>query len=482
MLSKNYKYILFFVLGLLSILCISFGILQHAIWVLSIPLVTLIVYIGVQHFIIKPILFFWLLLICTPLSTEINISPTLGFDFPTEFLMVVLAALVILLILRNRYLIPLLIIQHQFFLYVVLYFLWIIVTVIFSQNILLSTKFLVAKIWYMLPFIGVPILFIKSIKSFTAIAFCLIIPMLLVTIQAIVRHAFLGFNFEAIKNCLDPFFRNHVMYASVLVCIIVIVWYCIELTPKHSSLKKYLYIILFVFIIGLIFSFSRGGILGLLVAFCAQWIIKKNQLKRVLLSIALFIIIGFAWLSSNNNYLKLAPNFNNTIYHTNLNDHLAATVAFTDVSNAERLYRWVAGFNMILAKPIVGFGPNNFYNYYKSYRADAFKTWVSINEDHSTVHNYFLLVAIEQGLVGLFLFIVLVVTALLICQKLYHGFNSNFYRTVSLMIGVLLSVILSLNLLNDIIETDKIGSIFWLCNGLIFVLLLKKKEEEIALV
>ncbi|MBK8953719.1 MAG: O-antigen ligase family protein [Chitinophagaceae bacterium] len=109
----------------------------------------------------------------------------------------------------------------------------------------------------------------------------------------------------------------------------------------------------------------------------------------------------------NDRYLQYAHDFKTTIFHKNFNEHLIATYRLKDVSTAERFYRWIAGVRMIKDNPVIGFGPGSFYPNYKEYTVPAFKTWVSNNKDHSTVHNYFLLLAVEQGLPGLFFFLLL---------------------------------------------------------------------------
>ena len=55
-------------------------------------------------------------------------------------------------------------------------------------------------------------------------------------------------------------------------------------------------------------------------------------------------------------------------------------------------------------------------------------------------------------------------------QSLYHQFQSQLYRTISLVIGVVLVMIGVINCGSDMIETDKIGSIFWLCGGALIAL------------
>ena len=118
---------------------------------------------------------------------------------------------------------------------------------------------------------------------------------------------------------------------------------------------------------------------------------------------------------------------------------------------------------MIKDNRITGYGPNTFYDNYKGYAVPAFKTWVSDNEDHSTVHNYFLLIAIEQGIPGLLFFIVLLGAMLYYAQYLYHRAKDLFYKTTAITIGVMVTMIIVVNFLSDLIETDKIGSLFFLC-------------------
>ena len=132
--------------------------------------------------------------------------------------------------------------------------------------------------------------------------------------------------------------------------------------------------------------------------------IKKNILGKTILIGIISIVIGLIVLINNNRFMQFAPEHDETIFHENFSEHLNATIGLKDISNAERFHRWVAGVRMVAEKPWTGFGANSFYNNYQPYTAAAFKTWVSNNPEHSTVHNYYLLVALEQGLPALILF------------------------------------------------------------------------------
>jgi O-antigen ligase len=194
--------------------------------------------------------------------------------------------------------------------------------------------------------------------------------------------------------------------------------------------------------------------------------------------VAIIITIGSLFLiKANDHYLRYANDYKTTIFHTNFSVHLIATYKLKDVSTAERFYRWIAGVRMIKDNWLTGYGPATFYDNYKGYAVPAFKTWVSKNRDHSTVHNYFLLSAIEQGIPGLFFFVLLLGAMLYYAQLLYHHIHDIFYKTVAATVGVMLTMIIIVIFLSDLIETDKIGSLFFLCLASLICIDINTKNE-----
>jgi hypothetical protein len=77
------------------------------------------------------------------------------------------------------------------------------------------------------------------------------------------------------------------------------------------------------------------------------------------------------------------------------------------------------------------------------------------------------LLGIEQGIPGLFIFLVLAGMMLFYSQRLYHRASEPFYRAVGMACGTVTVMILVLNFLSDLIETDKVGSLFFLVIGIL---------------
>jgi O-antigen ligase len=115
-----------------------------------------------------------------------------------------------------------------------------------------------------------------------------------------------------------------------------------------------------------------------------------------------------------------------------------------------------------------GYGPNSFYSY-KPYTVTAFRTYVSDNKEQSTVHNYFLLLWVEQGIPGVLIFLMLLFGLFYLANRWYHGTDDKTEKVISATIASILSMIVTLNLLSDLIETDKIGGLFFICTGILML-------------
>ncbi len=438
-------------------------------WYLIIPFAWALYPIVSNFIIVETKQLFWILLILIPLSTELAVTSSLSIDFPIEIILGIITVIAIAKLFHQPGIFNDALQSPLLFL-VVLHLVWILFCSFFSATPLLSFKYFLAKIWYIIPFLMVTPIVLKNKSDWKKIALCLCIPMSLLIVQILFRQSLFGFEFGAIKKAMFPFFRNHVNYSSLLVCLIPIGWAIWKFSPANTFQKKISKSLLIIALFALILSYSRGAWLAMMIGLLSIFIFRKNWMDKAIILSIILIGIVITTLSYQKNYIAFAPNHDQTIFHENFGEHLSATINRKDISNAERFHRWVAGARMIGEKPIIGFGPNSFYHQYQPYTVSAFKTWVSNNPEHSTVHNYFLLIAIEQGLIGLILFAALFIYLILESQFLYHQFQSEFYKTISLVIGIVLVMIGVINCGSDMIETDKIGSVFWLCGGALIVL------------
>lgn len=443
------------VIGLfMSILLIA--ILTKLIWLIFIIPVLIFIWAGLQ----QPRLLFFLLLFLIPFSMEFQLTATLGSDLPDEPLMWLLTPLTLLMAWKERE--PL-----RFFFrsaigkVLVLSLCWTLVTVITSTSPLLSLKFILAKFWFIIPFTLGALVFLRDERSQWLAARVMLAGLVCTVLVILVRHGLNGFAFAAVNDMTWPFYRNHVNYAAMIVLLLPAAW------AWHRSKKTFFSALIFsLLIVALMLSYSRGAWLAIPVALIGIYAVRRKMIITLsVIVVFLFLFLGI-WLVSDNRYMAFRPNYERTIYHGNFDEHMIATYAMKDLSTVERFYRWVAAWGMAKEKWLTGFGPNTFYPTYKHYQVSEFRTYVSDNPEHSTVHNYFLLLLSEQGVPGLLLFVLLFFLMLHAVQQLYQN-PAIHQRGMALVITAMLVTTAVLIFLSDLLETDKVGSLFYLCAGLL---------------
>ena len=409
-----------------------------------------------------PIALFYVLLASIPWSIEYNFPSRLGTDLPDEPLMLLMAFTTIALLLYHRKAFSIKQGLHPLLVFLLLQVLWIAITVILSTYFVLSAKYFLAKTWYLLAFVAAPLLLWRNEIVLKRSAIVLLASMLVVTTVALFRHAMLGFSFADVNEALAPFFRNHVNYSALLVFMLPLQVMCWQ----QATTKGLRWLITLSFLItlpALYFAYARGAWLAMIAGIIAYGLLRRRWLWQSFLLVVILAITAVLWLWKNERYLQFAHDYQSTVFHEDFREHLAATYQLKDVSTAERFHRWIAGVRMAEDSWQSGFGPTTFYQHYKSYTVPAFKTWVSRNEEQSTVHNYFLLLLVEQGVVGLLLFLALLGGMFWYAQRIYHCTDNVFWKRVSATVAVILVMQCTLNFLSDLIETDKVGSIFYLC-------------------
>jgi len=265
---------------------------------------------------------------------------------------------------------------------------------------------------------------------------------------------------------VQPFFRNHVNYGAFLVCMIPLPVAGFILSRRFRWIFG---LMILCWLVALFLSYSRGAWMALILGGITVLAIRYKVLHWLAGLIFLVLTASILFLGNEKRYLNYRPDFERTIYHQEFLDHLKATYRLTDLSTAERFHRWIGGMRMTEGHLLHGYGPNSFFYEYKPYTVTAFQTYVSINEEQSTVHNYFLLLLIEQGVPGLLIFCLLLCALFYYVQRWYHFAPDRTERVVAAAVGAILGMIVSLNMLSDLVETDKIGGLFFICTGILCI-------------
>lgn len=466
---------LYLAFAAVGLLCMVAALVGEAYWLALLPFALLVVGVAIIDF--RPL--FWLLLICIPLGTEITLPGGFGTDLPTEPLAIALTFLLIVHAASHwpeydsrRF-------THPIVGVLALHVSWILVTTAFSEHTFISVKFSLAKLWYIGAFFALPLLLLRSPGRVIVFVHCVMWPLLFVALQALARHATYDFSFADQFRTLHPFMRNHVSYAGCLAAFFPWVVYLRYYRKSVGKSYRWLHVVMGVWLVATALSFTRAAYIALALAAVAYFIIRWRLLRPAVL-LATVMAIGVAvYLVRDENYLNYAPNYDTTVTHQNFDDLISATYQLEDISTMERFYRWVAGGNMVPYRPVTGFGPGSFVASYEGYTNNNFQTYVSDNPERSGIHNYYLMTLVEQGYPGLLFYLLFVIASLVYGEKMYHR-QRHPHARMALMAALLSLIIVgALNLINDLIETDKVGSLFFIATAVTIAMGTFREEETI---
>ena len=207
-------------------------------------------------------------------------------------------------------------------------------------------------------------------------------------------------------------------------------------------------------------------------------LVLRLKLTRFLLVVTILGVGFLSWyMVQDDRYVSYAPHYERTIMQDDFGSKINATTSGEDISAMERVHRWVAGRHMIEAYPMTGVGPANFYETYRPYSVFSFETYVSDNPERSGIHAYFLMLAVEQGVIGLMLLVGLLIIAFVHIEQGYHAHKDSGIRQLYMMIGTTLAGIVMMNTINDLIEVIKVGGIFYFLLSLLLIQRSRSKES-----
>ncbi len=451
------------IFGAIIVLSILLGIATELYLLMLLPLALLLAYVTVVDY--RKI--YYLLLACLPLSTEYYFPNGFGTDLPTEPIIVGLMMVFIFQVFYDRSFVKSNFLRHPITVLLLLHLGWIFITTITSTHHLVSIKYFVAKVWYIIVFYFLTGRLLQTPNQIKTAFWWILLPMLLTMIYVNIGHAAYSFSFDSIYRVLSPFYRNHVAYACIMAVFFPFVWYAVYWHWEQKWLRWFLISVVLFFVSSIYFSYTRAAYVALLILPIVYFIIRLKWMLYAIGGALLAFAIVLSFMVYQNNYLEYAPNYERTITHTEFDNLLEATYKLEDISTMERFHRWIGGFFMVEQKTLLGFGPGNFYDFYKPYTINSFRTYVSENPEKSGIHNYYLMTAVEQGIPGLIIFLLLCCYVLMKGQYLYHQTQSPFRRTFILATFFAFIVICSVLIINDLIETDKIGSFFFICLALL---------------
>lgn len=442
-------------------------------WLSLLPAVLFIVYL--YFFSLDKIIF--LIVFFTPLAVNIrDLDVGVGVSLPTEPLLAGVLLIFIYRLFRENN-IDIKLVKHPVSIAIYINLIWIFFTSITSELPIVSFKFLMARLWFVVPiyFLGVPLF--KKYFNIKLFSWIYVVPLIGVIFYSIYNLYTWGFEEKAAHWVMTPFFNDHTAYGAILAMFVPIFTGFIFYKNYNRTLKLLSAIVLVILIIALILSVSRAAWISIVAAIGVFGLVYfRVNFKWVFTAFVIVIALFFSF--ENEIVNKLAKNKQDS--SADLAEHLQSISNITsDASNLERLNRWQAAFRMFNERPIVGWGPGTYQFVYAPFQNSQEKTIISTNVgNRGNAHSEYIGPLCEQGIMGLLIIIFILSTIFYTALKVYKYSSSAQIRLLSLIHLLALVTYFVHGFLNNFLDSDKASVPVWGFAAIIVALDLYHKQKN----
>lgn len=395
----------------------------------------------------------------TPLAVNISdMEMGLGISLPTEPLMFgVLLVFVANLIFENRYDKQLANNPISYVIYLGL--LWMVLTTLTSELPIVSLKYLLSRLWFVIPFYFVATLVFGKMSNIKKFLWLYLGAMVIVIGYTLIMHAQYGFEEEAGHWVMSPFYNDHTAYGAALAMFFpVSIGYIFY--PKSSKTTRFIAAIIFVIlVVAIIFSYTRAAWISIVVA-AGVFLAVILKIRFYWIATVAIVLISILFIFQQQIIDRLEKNKQDS--SANFVEHIQSIYNISsDASNLERINRWQAAIRMFNDRPVVGWGPGTYQFVYAPYQRSKEKTIISTNlGDQGNAHSEYLGPLAEMGLPGMLIFLLLMIVVIYQGLKIYKHGNRE-VKFLSMMLTLGLITYFAHGILNNFLDTDKLSVPFW---------------------
>lgn len=411
-----------------------------------------------------------------PLSVTLKEFEQLAVSLPAEPLLAgVLILFIAKLLYEGNY--DRSIARHPVSIVIYCMFLWMVVTTITSEMPLVSIKFIVSRLWFVVPGFFFCALLFKKPKNIDWFIWLYIASLCIVVVYTTINHAKHGFDNDTAHWVMSPFYNDHTAYGAALA-----VYLTLAITYAFIPgiiVKRKLVILAAVAVLSLamVLSSCRAAWVSLaaslVVLFC---VLLKIKFRWIFTAAVILIGLFFAFQHQIIDALEQ----NNQDASGDIVENIQSiTNISTDASNLERINRWQSAFRLFDERPVFGWGPGTYQFVYAPYQMSKEKTIISTNAgDGGNAHSEYIGPLAEQGFMGTLLMLTLVVTVVYTGLKAYQKAKNK--KAKVLVLGATLAFFgyFVHGFLNNFLDTDKLAVPVWSCAALIVVIDLYYSNQD----
>ncbi len=424
-------------------------------WFFLLPLVLIVLY----YYLTSYDKIVYLITFLTPLAVNFSdFEMGLGVSLPTEPLMFgVLLVFIANVIFQNKY--DKRISTHPISYLIYLSLFWIFITMLTSEMPIVSLKFLISRLWFIVPFFFIASMLFRKMENIKKFLWLYTAGLLVVIIYTISIHSTYGFDEETGHWVMSPFYNDHTAYGAALAMFIPVTVGFIFFPEQKKSIKFAAIMALLLIVAALILSYSRAAWLSVIAA-AGVFLLVIFRIKFYWVVTALIVVFGIFFAFQNQIIDSLEKNKQDS--SANFAEHIKSmTNISSDASNLERINRWQAAVRLFDERPIFGWGPGTYQFVYAPYQRSKEKTIISTNlGDQGNAHSEYLGAMSEQGIMGLIIILLIFSSGIYYGLTVYEKGNLK-VKFLSMMVTLGLITYIAHAILNNFLDSDKLSVPFW---------------------
>jgi putative inorganic carbon (hco3(-)) transporter len=430
--------------------------LHDKLWGLAIPFVLLLLILYI--FSLDNVLL--LITFVTPFAINLQDADFgISISLPSEPLMFGVLLLFILKLLHEHFY-DYRIMKHPVTIAIVINLVWIFITCFTSEIPIVSIKFMIARLWFVVPFYFAGILLFMDLKNIRKFQWLYIIPLIIIIFYTLYNHSTYGFDKPHSNMVMKPFYNDHTAYGAIIALFLPLFVGLSFSRQFKGSFRLMSFIVLLILITGIIFSYSRAAWLSVAAAL-VTYIVVRFRIRFYWILLALVVSTGLFFTFQYQFIDKLEKNKQDS--STDFLKHVQSISNISsDASNLERINRWASAIRLFKERPIFGWGPGTYQFVYAPYQRSKEKTIISTNYgDMGNAHSEYIGPMSESGILGMLTFMGIIATVIITGLRVYRRAENKEVKLMSLMIMLGLITYYVHGLMNNFLDTDKASVPFW---------------------
>ena len=416
----------------------------------------------------------------TPFAINIALMPKMELSMPVEPMMILFTLMFFFRVLASRSY-DLRLLRHPVSIALLASLAWMLITSCTSTLPLVSFKYLLARLWFVVPFFFAAAQVFRDRRRIRQFFWCYAIGLIAVVCIATAKTVGNFSDLQTLHRVMCPFYNDHTAYGCVIALFLPAAFYFIFSRGSKGWARLFFFGIFALLVVGLFFSYCRAAWLSVLGAIGVYVLIRMGmKVKWMVLLFGLGVGVFFVYQSDV--LYRLGKNHQDSSYDLAGQIKSISNIS-TDASNLERLNRWASAIRMWKENPLMGCGPGTYQFLYASYQRSYQLSTISTNAGNlGNAHSEYIGPLTEQGVPGVLLVVCVFMATFATGVRVYRTAKDKQVANMALAFTLSLLTYYIHGVFNNFLDTDKLSVPFWGFTAVIVALDVYSEKKEDSLI